>query len=154
MGGYDQLLPLGGEGESLDVDGIGIGLGQGGEVLCDVDIVDRFIPGGRLLADEPFEVGQFEVLSGLSDEGLKVGDGVLAEGTEGHVVFAEVIEHAGQVDGVAADFEVMDGVLDEGDERGVEVAGFSFAAGGCPIDDLGSTMGEFCDGEGVGGLGL
>ena len=69
--GDDQLLGLRRKVESLDVDKCRVFRGDVIQIRCDVNGIEPFFIGRRLLADIPFQRGQCQVLAAFCDRGLQ-----------------------------------------------------------------------------------
>ena len=101
---------------ALDVDQLRVCRGDFFQIGGDVDAVDALVVRGGLLADVPHERRQAQVLAALGNERRNASGGLLAIGSEGHVVLPDVIEDAGHFDLVAMLLELLDCRLNERDE--------------------------------------
>ena len=126
---------------------VAVGRGHFLDLRNNVDVVDPLVIGGWLLADEPFQVGCIQVLTTLVDGRTDPFGGLASVLSHGHVVFTEMIEDPDQLDLVAPVGDLLDGLFHEGDEAGVDVAGFCDAALRRPIVDLCATVRELGDSD-------
>lgn len=108
--------------EALDVDEIPVGFDGLLKFGRDVNSVDAFVIGRRLLADVPLERRHLQIQSALCDERNESLRRTLAKRPPGHVVFADVIKDAGHFDFVSFGLKFADGTLNKGDKIGVKIS--------------------------------
>ena len=90
----DELLLLLGKVEGFDVNKIAVRRGDSLQVAGDINRIDAFVIGGRLLTDVPFKRRRREILAALHDGRVQPFGRVCSVRRHRHIVFADMIKHA------------------------------------------------------------
>ena len=115
------------------------------QLFRNIQMVDALVICRRLLTDKPFKLGPIQVFATLSDRRLQPFGRVTSVRAERHIILTDMIINAGQLDLVTFRLQLLQGLLDEGDEGGVEISILCARALRSPVVDLGTAVSELRD---------